>query len=98
MDMFMVYLFVATATPLFLWIEHRKWALIHIPFLLALWAIFIYYVAVPEMGGWGHVTFWSLFVFNFAFAHLAAFWLYAAPYLKKHRKKMVEMRKLNTEK
>ncbi|MHC8522955.1 spore morphogenesis/germination protein YwcE [Rossellomorea sp. H39__3] len=37
MDVFMVYLFIATATPLFLWIEHRKWAVAHIPFVIALW-------------------------------------------------------------
>ncbi len=87
MDVFMVYLFIATATPLFLWIEHRKWAVAHIPFVIALWGAFIYYVVVPELGGWGHVTLWSLLVANFAFAHLAAFYLYATPYLRKQREK-----------
>ncbi|MHC8522954.1 spore morphogenesis/germination protein YwcE [Rossellomorea sp. H39__3] len=48
---------------------------------------FIYYVVVPELGGWGHVTLWSLLVANFAFAHLAAFYLYATPYLRKQREK-----------
>ena len=87
MDVFLVYLFVATATPLFLWVEHRKWAVLHIPFVIALWSVFIYYVAVPELGGWGHVTLWSLFVANLAFAHVAAFMLYALPFIQKQRKK-----------
>ncbi|UXH43706.1 spore morphogenesis/germination protein YwcE [Rossellomorea vietnamensis] len=87
MDVFLVYLFVATATPLFLWVEHRKWAVLHIPFVIALWSVFIYYVAVPELGGWGHVTLWSLFVANLAFAHIAAFMLYAVPFIQKQRKK-----------
>ncbi|WP_433745579.1 spore morphogenesis/germination protein YwcE [Falsibacillus pallidus] len=87
MDVFMVYLFVATATPLFLWAEHKKWAIVHSPFVIALWASFIYYVAVPDMGTLGHIVLWTLFIANFLYAHVAAIYLYAAPFLREQKLK-----------
>ena len=87
MDVFMIYLFVATATPLFLWAEHKKWAIIHLPFVLALWVSFLYFVSVPAMGTLGHVILWSLFITNFVYAHVAAIYLYAAPFIRDQREK-----------
>lgn len=86
MSVFMIYLFVATATPLFLWMEKRKMALWHLPFLALMWVAFILYIsnrALPFV----EPFFFVLFIGNVIYAHIAAFLLYASPYLKqrKHR-------------
>ncbi|SHE39777.1 holin, BSH family [Seinonella peptonophila] len=80
MSIFMIYLFVATATPLFLWIEKRKIALWHLPFLVLMWVYFILYIS-DQLGSVGQFIFFTLFIGNVIFAHIAAFLLYASPLL-----------------
>ncbi len=41
MDLFFAYMFVASATPLFLWLEHRKIAVLSIPFIVVMWLLSI---------------------------------------------------------
>lgn len=84
MSIFMIYLFVATATPLFLWIEKRKMALWHLPFLVLMWVAFILYIS-NGANPFVQLFFFVLFIGNVIFAHIAAFLLYAAPFFE-HRK------------
>ncbi|KMM36487.1 spore morphogenesis/germination protein YwcE [Guptibacillus hwajinpoensis] len=81
MDVYMVYLFVITATPLFLWQDYRKLALAHIPFIVTIWALLIFYIG-GGMTPAAHTLFISLFVINVLFAHLAAYLIFARPFLK----------------
>ncbi|MCA0988837.1 spore morphogenesis/germination protein YwcE [Guptibacillus algicola] len=81
MDVFMVYLFVITATPLFLWKDYRKLAYVHIPFIIANWALLIFYIG-GGMTPAANTIFISLFVINVLFAHLAAFLLFALPIIR----------------
>jgi hypothetical protein len=82
----MIYLFVATATPLFLWIEKRKMALWHLPFLALMWIGFILYIS-NHAHPFVEPFFFVLFIGNVIYAHIAAFLLYASPFLqqRKHR-------------
>ncbi|MBA4493180.1 spore morphogenesis/germination protein YwcE [Paenactinomyces guangxiensis] len=86
MSVFMVYLFVASATPLFLWTERRRLALLHLPFIVAMWVYFILYVTT-ELSVWSHLLFGIIFIGNIIFAHVAAFLIFASPVLeRRHRK------------
>ncbi|QPC47783.1 spore morphogenesis/germination protein YwcE [Mangrovibacillus cuniculi] len=86
MDVFVLYLCIATATPLFMWKEHRKMAIIHIPFIIGLWVGFGYYLASEQITLMGHIGVWSMILINFIFAHVAAYVLYASPFLKKMKR------------
>lgn len=83
MGVFFFYMFVASATPLFLWIEHHKIAVASIPGIFAMWILGAIYMINP--------TWWleAWFIFTFAvhviLAHYAAFVLYGMPYIKSKR-------------
>ncbi|EIT87351.1 protein required for proper spore morphogenesis and germination [Fictibacillus macauensis ZFHKF-1] len=86
MDVYVVYLFVATATPLFLWQDHRKLAMIQIPFIAILWGFVGFYLA-GALNAEMHLLFNILFVTNVVFAHVAAFKIYAIPFIRREREK-----------
>ncbi|MGC4376940.1 spore morphogenesis/germination protein YwcE [Fictibacillus sp. Mic-4] len=85
MDVFVVYLLVATATPLFLWEHSKKLALAQLPFIACIWAYFILYFTTT-IGTTAHILFGIVFAANIIFAHIAAYLIYIAPAIK--RKKM----------
>ncbi|MFY4776081.1 spore morphogenesis/germination protein YwcE [Metabacillus sp. RGM 3146] len=84
MDVFVVYLFIITATPLFLWIERRRLAIFHIPFIAGIWAYFILYLT-GALDSMNHIILNTFFVANVLFAHISAFLIYAYPAIKKAR-------------
>ncbi|MGD6816449.1 spore morphogenesis/germination protein YwcE [Metabacillus sp. 84] len=86
MDVFVVYLFIATATPLFLWPERKKLALIHIPFIAGMWTYFILYLS-GSLNFIDHFVLNMIFVGNVIFAHIAAFLIYAFPIIKREHDK-----------
>lgn len=43
MDMFFAYLLVASATPLFIWLDNKKVALSAIPPIILMWVFFFFY-------------------------------------------------------
>ncbi|SDB91827.1 spore morphogenesis/germination protein YwcE [Shouchella lonarensis] len=81
MDLFFAYMLVASATPLFLWLEHRKIAFMSIPFILIMWGLFASFLMefTPQ------TTFVVAFLLNVLIAHVAAFLLYTYPYLQKRK-------------
>ncbi|WP_059103473.1 spore morphogenesis/germination protein YwcE [Shouchella shacheensis] len=83
MDLFFAYMFVATATPLFLWLEHRKIAILSIPFIIVMWLLALGFIF--EIALFSEVPFVTAFIVNVVIAHLAAFMLYAYPLFQKAR-------------
>lgn len=86
MGVFALYLFIATATPLFLWTEHRKLVYMQLPFLIALWSTVVLYFVFPE-STLLVVILSALFVGNILFSHYAAFMIYVYPAFLKERNK-----------
>jgi hypothetical protein len=84
MDVFVLYLFIATATPLFLWTESKKMAIMQMPFIAVIWLYMILYLAKVDLSPMMHTVFISIFVANVIFAHIAAIMIYA-PYIKKKK-------------
>ncbi|MCA0993099.1 spore morphogenesis/germination protein YwcE [Pseudalkalibacillus hwajinpoensis] len=84
MDVYMVYLFVITATPLFLWQDYKKLAFVHMPFIVAIWALLIFYIG-GGMTPVAHTLFITLFAINVLFAHIAAYLIFARPFLKERQ-------------
>ncbi|GAF13873.1 hypothetical protein JCM19046_4430 [Bacillus sp. JCM 19046] len=90
MDLFFAYMFVASATPLFLWLEHRKIALLSVPFIFVMWALAISFLFEGFMFHISESTFIAGFLINVLIAHVAAFILYASPYYQAKSKKLSE--------
>ncbi|MGG1572857.1 spore morphogenesis/germination protein YwcE [Fictibacillus sp. NRS-1165] len=86
MDVYVVYLFVATATPLFLWHDHRKLALWQIPFIAIMW-LYVGLFLAGDLNPLAHLLFNIVFVANVVFAHVAAFKIYAIPFIQREREK-----------
>ncbi|WP_170006476.1 spore morphogenesis/germination protein YwcE [Bacillus fonticola] len=84
MDVFVMYLFIATATPLFIWTEHRKLVYLQAPFLIALWTFIAIYLVIPE-STLVLAALWILFLGNVVFAHIAAWVLYLYPAFKREQ-------------
>ncbi len=85
MDVFFVYLLFASATPLFLWVEKRKWAIISIPFVIALWVGFAFYVTADHLTTMDHTMILTIFIINAIIAHIAALALMVGPlFANKH--------------
>ncbi|QDI92677.1 spore gernimation protein [Salicibibacter halophilus] len=78
MGIFFLYLFIASATPLFLWKEKRKLALASLPLLIAMWVLSGFYVT-DSLSSAAHTFFMVLFSFNVLMAHVAAIVLYVKP-------------------
>ncbi|MGM7703198.1 spore morphogenesis/germination protein YwcE [Pseudalkalibacillus sp. Hm43] len=85
MDVFLVYLLVASATPLFLWHDKKKLAMIQIPFIMCMWLYVILYLSF-ELSILVHIILGSIFVANVIFAHVAAFMIFTTHVLKKAKK------------
>jgi hypothetical protein len=85
MDVFMVYLFVATATPLFLWNDSRKLALWQTPFIALLWTYVVLYMTNDSLSLFVHSFFITVFIANVVFAHYAAYIVWGRPYLAKRK-------------
>jgi hypothetical protein len=85
MDVFMVYLFVATATPLFLWNDSRKLALLQVPFIALLWTYVVLFMANSQLNLFVHAFFITVFIANVFFAHYAAYVVWGRPYLAKRK-------------
>lgn len=88
MSVFVIYLFVASTTPLFLWTERRKLALMQLPFIPVMWVYFILYVTA-ELSMLAHIVFGAIFIGNVIFAHVAAFLIYAGPALERRKMKQI---------
>lgn len=86
MDVFMVYLLVASATPLFLWVERRKLALLQLPFIALMWVYSVLYMTT-DLSMWSYSLFAALFIGNVLFAHYAAFLIFIAPAVKQLKNK-----------
>ncbi|KYC98788.1 hypothetical protein B425_3251 [Bacillus amyloliquefaciens] len=72
MDMFFAYLLVASATPLFIWLDNKKVALSAIPPIILMW-VFFYFYATSSLSPLGHTLMIILFAVNVIVAHIAAF-------------------------
>ncbi|GAF23400.1 MULTISPECIES: spore morphogenesis/germination protein YwcE [Shouchella] len=88
MDMFFAYMFVASATPLFLWLEHRKIAISSIPFILIMWLLAIAFLFEGFLFHITESTFVVAVLVNVVIAHIAAFILYASPLLMSKTKQL----------
>lgn len=64
---------LASVTPLFLWIEHRKMALIQLPLLIGMWGFFIVEFAAFQVTGVTYAFLLSVFILNVAYAHVALY-------------------------
>jgi len=73
MDVFFAYLLIGTATPIFLWLENRKIALLQIPLIVLMWTTLILYMYADF--GAGHLIFGSIFVINIIAAHLTVLYV-----------------------
>nr|MDF9460352.1 spore morphogenesis/germination protein YwcE [Bacillus pumilus] len=82
MDMFFAYLCIATATPLFLWLENRKIALASIPPIMIMWIFFGLYMT-SSLSPAGHTFMIAFFAINVILAHIAAFLIYGLPFIRK---------------
>ncbi|QQK75471.1 spore gernimation protein [Salicibibacter cibarius] len=78
MGVFFLYLFIASATPLFLWKEKRWLALASLPLLIVMWIMSGFYVA-NMLTPAAHTFFMILFSFNVLLAHVGAIILYVKP-------------------
>ncbi|MFC7373557.1 spore morphogenesis/germination protein YwcE [Fictibacillus iocasae] len=85
MDVFVLYLFIATATPLFLWTESKKMAIMQMPFIAVIWLYAILHMTNADLSPMMHTMFISIFVANVIFAHIAAVLIFAGPYFKKKK-------------
>ncbi|WP_198863938.1 spore morphogenesis/germination protein YwcE [Bacillus velezensis] len=84
MDMFFAYLLVASATPLFIWLDNKKVALSAIPPIILMW-VFFYFYATSSLSPLGHTLMIILFAVNVIVAHIAAFIIYGLPRLRRRR-------------
>ncbi|MCY8023819.1 spore morphogenesis/germination protein YwcE [Bacillus sonorensis] len=82
MDMFFAYLLIASATPLFLWLDNKKVALSSIPPIILMWVFFFFYMT-SSLTPTGHSLMIALFIINVIIAHIAAFLIYGLPLIKK---------------
>ncbi|MBB6448195.1 hypothetical protein HNR44_000144 [Geomicrobium halophilum] len=78
MDIFFLYLFIASATPVFMWIEKRWLAIVSLPFLIVMWIMSGFYV-MDMLTPMTHAIFMIIVTFNVLVAHVAAFILYVRP-------------------
>jgi hypothetical protein len=86
MDVFLVYLLVASVTLLFLWKERKKLAIIQIPFILCMW-LYVVLCLSFELSMLVHIIILgSIFVANVIFAHVAAFIIFTTHVFKKTKK------------
>ncbi|MDA1476773.1 spore morphogenesis/germination protein YwcE [Bacillus changyiensis] len=83
MDMFFGYLLIASATPLFLWLDNKKVALSSIPPIMLMWVFFFFYMT-NKLSPTGHSLMVILFTLNVIIAHIAAFFIYGLPLIRKH--------------
>ncbi|WP_078390965.1 spore morphogenesis/germination protein YwcE [Shouchella patagoniensis] len=90
MDLFFAYMFVASATPLFLWLEHRKIAMLSIPFIVVMWLLSIAFLFEGFMFHINESAFITAFLVNVVIAHIAAFILYASPHIQTKTKQTKE--------
>ena len=79
MDMFFAYLLIASATPLFLWLDNKKVAISSIPPI-----IFFFFYMTSSLSPTGHSLMIALFILNVVIAHVAAFIIYGLPLIRKH--------------
>ncbi|MGP4081721.1 spore morphogenesis/germination protein YwcE [Bacillus sp. Marseille-Q3570] len=85
MDVFLVYLLVASATPLFLWQDRKKLAILQIPFILCMWLYVVLYLSF-DLSMLTHIVLGSIFVANVIFAHVAAFMIFTGHAFNKAKK------------
>ncbi|AGN38354.1 spore morphogenesis/germination protein YwcE [Bacillus sp. GM2] len=83
MDMFFAYLLIASATPLFLWLDNKKVAISSIPPIILMWVFFFFYMT-SSLSPTGHSLMIVLFILNVVIAHVAAFIIYGLPLIRKH--------------
>lgn len=73
MDVFFAYLLIGTATPLFLWNENKKLAILQVPLIILMWTTLILYM-YSDFGA-GHLVFGAMFIFNIIAAHLTVLYV-----------------------
>ncbi|QHE52021.1 spore morphogenesis/germination protein YwcE [Pontibacillus sp. HMF3514] len=69
MDVLMVYALFATFTPLFLWIEYRKMAIIQLPLIVGMWSFLIIEIGALTVHPIIYGLSLSLLVINILYAH-----------------------------
>ncbi|ALA54982.1 spore morphogenesis/germination protein YwcE [Shouchella clausii] len=90
MDLFFAYMFVASATPLFLWLEHRKIALASIPFIIVMWVLALAHIFDGFLFDLHHSAFVTAFLINVFIAHFAALVLYVYPHLRSKSRRFTQ--------
>ncbi|MFQ3544816.1 spore morphogenesis/germination protein YwcE [Halobacillus rhizosphaerae] len=73
MDVILVYVFLASMTPLFLWMDHRKLALIQLPLIVGMWAYFVVEFGQLQLGAFGYWALLIIFSANILLAHYAMY-------------------------
>ncbi|UOQ45986.1 spore morphogenesis/germination protein YwcE [Halobacillus salinarum] len=73
MDVILVYVLLASMTPLFLWMDHRKLAIVQMPFIVAMWAYFVIEFGALEVGAFAYRALLTLFAANIILAHYAMY-------------------------
>lgn len=74
MDVFFAYLLIGTATPLFLWNENKKIAILQIPLIALMWASLVLYL-YSDFGMTGQIILGTLFAVNIIIAHLTVLYV-----------------------
>ncbi len=71
MDVLFVYALFATFTPLFLWIEYKKMAVIQLPFIVGMWSFLIIEIGSLAVSPIIYGISLTLLITNILYAHVA---------------------------
>lgn len=70
MDVLMVYALFATFTPLFLWIEYRKLAIIQLPLITGMWSYLVIEIGSLAVSPIVYGLTLTLLIINILYAHI----------------------------
>ncbi|WP_226669076.1 spore morphogenesis/germination protein YwcE [Metabacillus litoralis] len=82
MDVFFAYLLFSSATPLFLWNENKKLAILQIPFIALMWVMFALYMTV-DFGTLEYTLFGIIFALNVLAALGTGLYVYLSHFSKR---------------
>ena len=71
MDVMMVYMLFASVTPLFLWIQYKKFAIGQFPFIIGMWVYFVFLYSAMDVNSLVYNLFLGIFIINILYAHIA---------------------------
>ncbi|APH03308.1 spore morphogenesis/germination protein YwcE [Bacillus weihaiensis] len=82
MDVFFAYLLFSSATPLFLWKENKKLAILQIPFIALMWVMFTLYITTT-FGTLEYILFGIIFAVNVIAALATGYYVFISHFFKK---------------